>query len=101
MENGKWTMENLLFSLLILFLPTQFGKHFWPSFSIIQGIRVDYLSPTLYFTDILIILLFLVWLINNLLSPMWGRSRSEPACYDRGGRFRVRGKISKTFSLFI
>lgn len=59
--------EKILFYFLILFLPTQLGKHFWPAFSLIQGISVDYLSPTLYFTDILIFLLFLFWLLRNLL----------------------------------
>ena len=49
-------MQRVLFFLLLLFLPTQLGKHFWPSFSFIQGIRIDYLSPTLYLTDILIFL---------------------------------------------
>jgi O-antigen ligase len=53
--------ESLFFFLLIFFLPTQLGKHFWPDFSSLLGVRVDYLSPTLYMTDVLIILLFLVW----------------------------------------
>lgn len=48
---------NLLVFLIILFLPTQFGLHFWPEFSIVNGLRIDYLSPTLYFSDVLIILL--------------------------------------------
>jgi len=39
-------------------LPTQFGKHFWPDFSIVSGIRIDYLSPTLSVTDLLLVLLF-------------------------------------------
>lgn len=59
------SLERLIFYLLILFLPTQLGKHFWPDFSIVSGIRVDYLSPTLYLTDILIILLFIKFLIFN------------------------------------
>lgn len=54
------SLERLIFYLLILFLPTQLGKHFWPDFSIVSGIRVDYLSPTLYATDILIILIFML-----------------------------------------
>ncbi|MBI2031592.1 MAG: O-antigen ligase family protein [Candidatus Levybacteria bacterium] len=58
-------LEHLIYYLIILFLPTQLGRHFWPSFSYIYGIRVDYLSPTLYITDVLIILLFAFWLINN------------------------------------
>ena len=45
-----------LFSLLFLFLPTQLGKHFWPSFAFVYGQRIDYLSPTLYITDLLAIL---------------------------------------------
>ena len=55
-------------SLLILFLPTQFGKHFWPNFSLVSGIRIDYLSPTLYFTDILIGLLFVVVIARNVMT---------------------------------
>ena len=46
---------NFIYLLLIFLLPTQFGKHFWPSFSFIAGFRVDYLSPTLYVTDLLIL----------------------------------------------
>ncbi|MCL5439135.1 MAG: hypothetical protein M1268_04065, partial [Patescibacteria group bacterium] len=46
-------------------MPTQFGKHFWPGFSFVSGIRIDYLSPTLYFTDILIFLLFVLFLLNS------------------------------------
>lgn len=59
-------IETILFSLLLLFLPTQFGKHVWPSFSFVLGQRIDYLSPTLYVTDILVILLFIVWVIHTL-----------------------------------
>lgn len=44
----------LLFYLLLIFLPTQFGKHFWPNFSFVYGLRLDYLSPTIYFTDLII-----------------------------------------------
>jgi O-antigen ligase len=57
----KPNFERFAFYLLILFLPTQFGKHFWPPFSQVLGIRVDYLSPTLYFTDLIILVLFLLW----------------------------------------
>lgn len=51
-------IHSLLLCLAIFFLPTQFGKHFWPDSSFIGGLRVDYLSPTLYFTDFLIVFLF-------------------------------------------
>ncbi len=46
--------------LLLLFLPSQLAVHFWPSWSLINGIRVDYLSPTLYLTDVLIIFLMIL-----------------------------------------
>ena len=58
-------VEAVLFYLFILFLPTQLGKHFWPDFSIVTGIRVDYLSPTFYFTDVLVGLLFAAWVIKE------------------------------------
>ncbi len=45
--------------LLFLLLPSQLAFHFWPSWSLINGIRVDYLSPTLYLTDLIILGLFL------------------------------------------
>ena len=61
----KHNGEKLLFSLFLLFLPTQLGKHFWPTFSYLLGIRSDYLSPTLYFTDIIILGLFVVWIWNK------------------------------------
>jgi O-antigen ligase len=49
----------LLF-LLWLFLPMQLGKHLWLPFSLVNGIRVDYLAPTLYGTDLLVGSLILI-----------------------------------------
>lgn len=60
--------ENILFFLVILFLPTQFGKHFWPASSSIFSLRIDYLSPTIYFWDLLILALISLFLARNLLS---------------------------------
>lgn len=56
------------FYLLIFFLPTQLGKHFWPLWSSVYGQRIDYLSPTLYVTDILVGLLFVFSLIKKELT---------------------------------
>lgn len=53
-QNNK--IQSLLFVLLVFLLPTQLGKHFWPNFAFINGLRIDYLSPTLYITDIVAIL---------------------------------------------
>lgn len=52
--------SSVLFILFIFLLPTQLGKHFFPSYSYLNGIRVDYLSPTIYMTDILVFFLFIL-----------------------------------------
>lgn len=48
--------STILLQLIVFFLPTQLGLHFWSDFARAAGIKVDYLSPTLYFVDILLIL---------------------------------------------
>jgi len=50
-------LASLLFIIFIFLLPTQFGKHFFPPFSYLNGVRVDYLAPTVYLTDIIIFFL--------------------------------------------
>jgi O-antigen ligase len=40
-------------------LPTQLGKHFWPNWAFVYGLRLDYLSPTLYLTDLFILAIFI------------------------------------------
>lgn len=52
----------LLFYTFLVLLPVQLGRHFWPEQSFVNGIRIDYLSPTIYATDILIFVLAIVWL---------------------------------------
>ena len=51
-------MKKVVLALLLVLLPSQLGYHFWPDWSLINGIRVDYLSPTVYFTDLIILVLF-------------------------------------------
>ncbi|HOX96376.1 MAG TPA: hypothetical protein PLI45_03260 [Candidatus Woesebacteria bacterium] len=48
---------DLLIKLIVVLLPTQFGLHFWPDFSRVAGVKIDYLSPTIYFVDLLLVLL--------------------------------------------
>ena len=55
----------VVFQLFIFFLPTQLGRHFWPDWSYIYGIKIDYLSPTIYFTDILLFLILLLWILRK------------------------------------
>lgn len=58
-----------LFQTIVLLIPNQLAKHFWPYSAFVSGVRVDYLSPTLYLNDLLI-LLFIVY---SLLTywPRW------------------------------
>lgn len=58
-------MYNILLYLLLFFLPTQLGKHFWFDFSYKLGQRVDYLSPTFYFTDIITFLIIIIYFFRN------------------------------------
>jgi O-antigen ligase len=50
----------ILLFLFLLLIPTQIGKHFWMEWSYVLGIRVDYLSPTLYLLDVIWLGLFLL-----------------------------------------
>jgi len=54
------TFEKGVYWLLVFLLPTQLAYHFWPDYSYLFGIRIDYLSPAIYLTDILIFLLVAV-----------------------------------------
>jgi len=58
-------MHQFFFSLLILFLPTQLGYHVWPQWAMVLGRRVDYLSPTLFFTDILVAFTLCFWALSQ------------------------------------
>jgi len=59
----KFAKLSLFF--LILFLPTQLGRHFWPEFAFVSGIRVDFLSPTLFFTDILVLIVIFPFFLQK------------------------------------
>lgn len=48
--------------LFFAFLPTQLGTFFFVPYSFLSGIRIDYLAPAIYFTDILAIVLILLHL---------------------------------------
>lgn len=58
-------IEDAFLFLALLFLPTQLGKHFWPDFAYIYSLKIDYLSPTLYFWDLLVIGLLVVWILKR------------------------------------
>lgn len=64
-------LSRLLFYILIAFLPTQLGSFFFFNFSYVSGVRIDYLAPAFYLTDIVVLLLILLNLpaIRILLRP--------------------------------
>lgn len=49
--------EKYIYWILIFLLPTQLAFHYWPDYSFVFGIKVDYLSPAVYLTDILLLIL--------------------------------------------
>lgn len=59
-------LHQRLFLVLILLLPLQLGKHFWLDFSYVMGLRVDYLSPTIYLTDLLVLAILGLWAIEKI-----------------------------------
>ncbi len=52
-------VKRIVLFLVVFFLPFQLGYHFWLPETYVKSFRIDYLAPTLYLTDIFI-LLFLV-----------------------------------------
>ena len=58
-------MHQLFFYILLVLLPTQLGLHFWPGWALVLGRRIDYLSPTLYLTDIIIFLFLISWYVGK------------------------------------
>src|SRR3989339_202451 len=59
----------LFFYATILLLPTQLGKHFFPDWALVLGRRLDYLSPTLFLTDITIVFTIFFWLLQKIHNP--------------------------------
>lgn len=65
MKKALVTLEKSLALLIIFLIPTQLALHFWPSYSFVFGIRVDYLSPSIYLSDVLITSLLFLWTLND------------------------------------
>ncbi len=62
---------NFIFFAFLVLIPTQLGKHFWPDWSLVSGLRVDYLSPTLYLLDIIWVGLFVTDLKKLKFDKWW------------------------------
>lgn len=57
---SRYSAQKLVLYFLVFLLPTQLTIHFWPDYSLIFGIRVDYLAPAVYLTDLLVVILILL-----------------------------------------
>jgi hypothetical protein len=62
-------VTKFFFYLLLLFIPVQLGKHFFFDFSYISGIRIDYLAPTIYLTDVISLLMVGSYFIQSRKFP--------------------------------
>ena len=63
-------MVNWLFYLIVFLIPSNLAKHFILPSSYVGGSLVDYLIPTLYLTDILIVLLLVLKPIKSIPRPI-------------------------------
>src|SRR3989339_156544 len=54
--------SEVLYWCLGFSLPMQLAKHFWPDFSYLFGMRIDYLSPALYLSDLAILAALTIWI---------------------------------------
>ena len=54
-----------LFYLIVFLIPSQLAYHFWPQYSFVYGLRIDYLSVAVYLTDILIFVYIIFFFLNN------------------------------------
>ena len=80
-------LHSVFWYLLLLLMPVQLGKHFWPAFSFVQGLRIDYLSPTVYLTDLIIIGILINWLVEKVKSQK--------------SKVKITSKNSKVLILFL
>jgi hypothetical protein len=58
-------LQKRLFQIFVFLIPSQLALHFWPKWSFVFGIRVDYLSPAIYTTDILALLFLFSLILSN------------------------------------
>ena len=54
-------IKQLMICLLLILLPTQFGKHFFFDGSYVNGLKIDYLSIILYTTDLLALIILILF----------------------------------------
>lgn len=83
----RWlfNLRKASFFATVVFLPIQLSKFFWPEFSFVLGLRVDYLAPSLYLSDFSI----LAFILSSTLLAVLKND------------FSKYGKFSFVLSLFL
>lgn len=64
-RNKLLKLSKSLFFILVLLLPVNLGLHFVLTSSYVSGLLVDYLIPTLYIQDILVLFIILFWIFGK------------------------------------
>ncbi|MGI6278717.1 MAG: hypothetical protein ACOYJ8_02865, partial [Patescibacteria group bacterium] len=64
---GLEKIKKFFSGLFFFFLPTQLAYFFWPDWSYFWGIKVDFLSPSIFLTDLILFFLFLVLVLEFFL----------------------------------
>lgn len=91
---------NFFLSLLLVCLPFQLGKHFWPQFSYVLGLKIDFLSPTLYLQDLMVIILILCWLLDKSKNKFTKKSLIIPISCIFVSALNILFSINHWVSLF-
>jgi hypothetical protein len=65
LKNKLLRLSRYLFNVLVILLPLNLGKHFEIISSYVWGILIDYLIPTIYVQDIIVILIIALWVLSG------------------------------------
>ncbi len=88
-------ISNKLLLLLILIIPLNLGKHFEISSSFIDEVLVDYLVPTIFLQDIVVLLIVSFWMLGRGLKEITGSLSSL------FGKKEVQISLLFVFALFL
>lgn len=65
MRVSIFSYHKKLFYVFLFFLPVQLNYYFWPDWAYVLGRQVDYLSPILYATDIVLVIMLSCWALEQ------------------------------------
>ena len=101
LSKRKSEFVSVVIFFLILLIPTQLRYHFWPDYSIIQGIKVDYLSVHISLFDVVwlaMILPVIPDLIRNLPDIIGNLYKKSPGSRVKHGMTLIIITLNLLFS---